>query len=57
MPALTAARAKSLAEVLYSQRRRALQDLVQNLFILVINAAVFAVHWRIAAHARRSVAI
>src|SRR4051812_25820249 len=47
--ALTAAREKSLAEVLHSQRRRGLQDLVQNLFFLVIDVLVFAVHWRIAA--------
>lgn len=54
--ALTAAKEKSLAEVVDSQRRRALQDFVQNLFFLFIYVVVFAVHWRIAAHARRNVA-
>lgn len=54
--ALTAAREKSLAQVLQAERRRALQDLVQNFFILCINAVVFAFHWRVAARARQTVA-
>jgi hypothetical protein len=54
--ALTAAREKALAEVLSGKRREALQDLIKDLLILSINVVVFAVHWRIAAHARRNVA-
>lgn len=54
--ALTTAREKSLAQVLFTERRRALQDLIQNLFILCINVVAFAFHWRIAVRARQAVA-
>lgn len=53
--ALTTARERSLAKILHAERRRALQDLVQNFFILCINAVVFAFHWKVAALVRQNV--
>jgi len=53
---LTAAREKSLQQVLDAERRQALQDLVYTSFFLCIAVLVFAVHWKLAARARQNVA-
>ncbi|WP_053981060.1 hypothetical protein [Marinagarivorans algicola] len=51
--ALSSARIKSYERVIQSERRRALQSLVQKLIILLINALIFLMHWRLAKNARK----
>ena len=52
--ALTEAREKSYAQELRSERRGALQDLIKNLIILLVDLTVFVIHWKIGAYARKS---
>ena len=52
--ALTKEREDSLSGAIRSERRGAIQDLVRNLIILLIDLGVFLVHWKIAARARES---
>jgi hypothetical protein len=52
--ALTQERERSYARAIRATSRSALQDLVWNLIILLIDVAVFAVHWKIAGRARQS---
>jgi len=52
--ALTQARERSLALEIQSERRSAFQGLVRYVIILFIDAALFAVHWRLAGRARQS---
>lgn len=52
--ALTAARDLSLSRAIASQRHGAIQDLVRNLIILLIDGIVFFIHWKLAARARQS---
>jgi len=52
--ALSEAREKSFAAEIRSERRDALQGLVQNLIILLIDLVVFIAHWKVGAYARKS---
>lgn len=51
---LTKRRKQSYSLALLSERRSALQSLVQVFIILVIDVVVFLVHWRLAKRARES---
>jgi len=51
---LTNSRVKSYEKIIKSERRQALQGLVQKLIILLINALVFFGHWRLAKSSRES---
>lgn len=50
--ALTKARTESYESILMSERRDALQELVQEFIFLLINFFVFFFHWRLARYAR-----
>jgi hypothetical protein len=54
--ALTAAREKSLQQILGDERRRALQELVKTSFFLAIAVLIFVVHWKLAGRARQNAA-
>lgn len=49
---LTKARTKSYANALRSERRSALQTILQTSIIALIAMLLFLIHWRIARHAR-----
>ena len=51
---LTKQREKSFQHEIKKEQRNAFQSLTQILIILVINALVFIIHWRIARRARES---
>ena len=52
--ALTEARERSYVQALRSHRRDAFQELAQNILILLVDAVVFLIHWKVAARARQS---
>jgi len=52
--ALTEAREQGFVMEIQKVRRTALQDLILNLIILLVDVGLFAVHWKIATRARQS---
>ena len=51
---LTRQREEAFARALSNERRESSQTLVKSLIVLLVDSAVFAVHWVIARHARSS---
>lgn len=51
---LTDARNKSYEQVIKSERRQALQGLVQKMIIILLDALVFFGHWRLARNSREN---
>lgn len=50
--ALTSERLSAYDSVLKAERRSALQSLVKKFIVILVSAAVFFAHWRLARHAR-----
>ena len=51
---ITDVRERSFAQAISSERRDGLQELIKSLLTLIIIAGVFALHWKVAAHARQN---
>ncbi|MCK9531218.1 MAG: hypothetical protein M0R77_11770 [Gammaproteobacteria bacterium] len=52
--ALTDARIQSYDQALRAERRIGFQGLARNAIILLLNIALFAIHWKLAARARKN---
>ncbi len=51
---LTKQREESYQRAIKSEKRDAFQSLIQIAIVLIINALVFIIHWKIARHARET---
>lgn len=51
---ITEKRLSSYSMKLKSEKRKALQSLIQVIIIMLIDIAVFIIHWKLAIHARKT---
>ena len=53
---ITRMREKSYAVALEAERRDAVQSFIRVIIIMIIDMVIFLIHWKLAKHARESIA-